>query len=206
MKVCILGATGRVGSHIMKLALHDSYEVTVLVRDLSKVEIEHERLHIIEGNVLNGNDIKEAIKGCDIVISALGTDRNGTLEKSLPIIIKQMEEEGIKKIVTIGTAGILQARTNPNIYRFQSKESKRETTTAAEDHLAAYKALHNSNLCWTVVCPTHLIDGDVTGVYRTEKDMLPTDGSKITVGDTAHFAWSLRNKSLYEKSRVGISY
>ncbi|EJQ43012.1 hypothetical protein IEE_03190 [Bacillus cereus BAG5X1-1] len=206
MKVCILGATGRVGSHIMKLTLHDSYEVTVLVRDLSKVEIEHERLHIIEGNVLNGNDIKEVIKGCDIVISALGTDRNGTLEKSLPIIIKQMEEEGIKKIVTIGTAGILQARTNPNIYRFQSKESKRKTTTAAEDHLAAYKALHNSNLCWTVVCPTHLIDGDVTGVYRTEKDMLPTDGLKITVGDTAHFAWSLRNKSLYEKSRVGISY
>ncbi|HDR3886759.1 TPA: NAD(P)H-binding protein [Bacillus cereus] len=206
MKVCILGATGRVGSHIMKLALHDSYEVTVLVRDLSKVEIEHERLHVIKGNVLNGDDIKEAIKGCDIVISALGTDRNGTLEKSVPIIIKQMEEEGIKKIVTIGTAGILQARTNPNIYRFQSKESKRKTTTAAKDHLAAYKALHNSNLCWTVVCPTHLIDGDVTGVYRTEKDILPADGSKITVGDTAHFTWRLRNKSLYEKSRVGISY
>ncbi|RWS44260.1 NAD-dependent epimerase/dehydratase family protein [Bacillus mycoides] len=206
MKVCILGATGRVGSHIMKLALQDSYEVTVLVRDLSRVETEHERLHIIEGNVLNENDIKEAVKECDIVISALGTDRNGTLEKSLPIIIKQMEEEGIKKIVTIGTAGILQARTNPNIYRFQSKESKRKTTTAAEDHLAAYKALHNSNLCWTVVCPTHLIDGDVTGVYRTEKDMLPADGSKITVGDTAHFTWRLRNKSKYEKSRVGISY
>ncbi|PGM96693.1 NAD(P)-dependent oxidoreductase [Bacillus cereus] len=206
MKVCILGATGRVGSQIMKLALQDSYEVTVLVRDLSRVETEHERLHVIKGNVLSGDDIKEAIKGCDIVISALGTDRNGTLEKSLPIIIKQMEEEGIKKIVTIGTAGILQARTNPSIYRFQSKESKRKMTTAAEDHLAAYEALNNSKLCWTVVCPTHLIDGDVTGVYRTEKDMLPTDGSKITVGDTAHFTWGLRNKSLYEKSRVGISY
>ncbi|MGH0598111.1 NAD(P)-dependent oxidoreductase [Bacillus mycoides] len=206
MKVCILGATGRVGSQIMKLALQDSYEVTVLVRDLSKVEIEHERLQVIKGNVLSGDDIKEAIKGCDIVISALGTDRNGTLEKSVPIIIKQMEEEGIKKIVTIGTAGILQARTNPSIYRFQSKESKRKMTTAAEDHLAAYEALNNSKLCWTVVCPTHLIDGDVTGVYRTEQDMLPTDGSKITVGDTADFTWSLRNKSLYEKSRVSISY
>ncbi|MED0992077.1 NAD(P)-dependent oxidoreductase [Bacillus nitratireducens] len=206
MKVCILGATGRVGSHILKLALHDSYEATVLVRDLSKVEIEHERLHIIEGNVLNENDIKEAVKGCDFVISTLGTDGNGTLAKSLPIIIKCMEKEGIKKIVTIGTAGILQARTNPSIYRFQSNESKRKTTTAAEDHLAAYVALENSKLCWTVVCPTHLINGDETGLYRTEKDMLPTDGSKITVGDTAHFTWSLRNKSLYEKNRVGISY
>ena len=168
MKVCILGATGRVGSNIIKLALKDSAEVTVLARDSSR-KINHERLRVIEGNVLNENDIKKAIEGSDIVISALGTDQNGTLAKSMPQIIKKMEEEGVRKIITIGTAGILQARTNLNLYRFQSTESKRKSTTAAEDHLAAYKILSSSNLCWTVVCPTHLIDGDVTGIYRTEK-------------------------------------
>lgn len=105
------------------------------------------------------------------------------------------------------TAGILQARTDLNLYRFQSTESKRKTTTAAEDHLAAYKVLSNSNnLCWTVVCPTHLIDGEATEVYRTEKDILPEGGSKITVGDTAHFAWDLCKKNIYENSRVGIAY
>ena len=207
MKVCILGATGRVGLNIIKLALKDSVEVTALVRDLDKMTIKHERLQVIEGNVLNGNDIKEAVKGCDVVISALGTDRNETLKKSMPNIIKHMEEEGVQKIITIGTAGILQARTNPNLYRFQSTESKRKTTTAAEDHLAAYKVLSNSNnLCWTVVCPTHLIDGEATEVYRTEKDILPEGGSKITVGDTAHFAWHLCKKNIYENSRVGIAY
>ncbi|EJS67697.1 NAD(P)-dependent oxidoreductase [Bacillus cereus] len=208
MKVCILGATGRVGSNIIKLALKDAAEaeVTALVRDLNSMQIKHERLQIIKGNVLNGTDINLAIKGCDIVISALGTDRNGTLAKSMPNIIKYMEEEGVKKIITIGTAGILQARTNPSIYRFQSAESKRKTTTAAEDHLAAYEALNHSKLCWTVVCPTHLIDGDITGVYRTEKDVLPEGGAKITVGDTAHFTWNLCDKNIYENSRVGISY
>ncbi|MGE6536632.1 NAD(P)-dependent oxidoreductase [Bacillus luti] len=206
MKVCILGATGRVGSNLIKLALKDSAEVTALARDLNRIEIQHERLRVIEGNVWNEQDIKKVIKGSDIVISALGTDGNGTLAKSMPQIIKQMEEEGVHKIITIGTAGILQARTNLNLYRFQSTESKRKTTTAAEDHLAAFKELSNSNLCWTVVCPTHLIDGEVTGVYRTEKDILPEGGSKITVGDTAHFTWDLCHKNMYENSRVGISY
>ncbi|CAM3902904.1 hypothetical protein BAQ48_03030 [Bacillus luti] len=206
MKVCILGATGRVGSNVIKLALKDSAEVTALARDLNRIEIQHERLRVIEGNVWNEQDIKKVIKGSDIVISALGTDQNGTLAKSMPQIIKQMEEEGVKKIITIGTAGILQARINLSIYRFQSAESKRKTTTAAEDHLAAYKELSNSNVCWTVVCPTHLIDGEVTGVYRTEKDILPEGGSKITVGDTAHFTWDLCHKNIYENSRVGISY
>ena len=46
--------------------------------------------------------------------------------------------------------------------------------------MAAYKVLSNSNnLCWTVVCPTHLIDGEATEVYRTEKDILPEGGSKL---------------------------
>lgn len=207
MKVCILGATGRVGSNIINLALKDSAEVNALARDLNRIEIQHERLRVIEGNVLNENDIKKVIEGSDIVISALGTDQNGTLGKSMPQIIKQMEEEGVRRIITIGTAGILQARTNLNLYRFQSTESKRKTTTAAEDHLAAYKVLSNSNnLCWTVVCPTHLIDGEATEVYRTEKDILPEGGSKITVGDTAHFAWDLCKKNIYENSRVGIAY
>jgi len=43
-------------------------------------------------------------------------------------------------------------------------------------------------------------------MYRTEVDVLPLNGSKITVGDTAHFAWSLINKEGYENSRVGIAY
>ena len=124
MKVCILGATGRVGSNIINLALKDSAEVTALARDLNRIEIQHERLRVIEGNVLNENDIKKVIEGSDIVISTLGTDRNGTLGKSMPQIIKQMEEDGVRRIITIGTAGILQARTNLNLYRFQSTESK----------------------------------------------------------------------------------
>lgn len=206
MKICILGSTGRVGSELLKLALHDSHDITVLVRDQNKLAFSHRNLQIIEGNVLDEHDVKKALKEVDIVISALGTDGNGTLSKSMQIIIKNMKKEGISRIVTIGTAGILQARMNPKIYRFQSEESKRRSTTAAEDHLAAYLALKNSGLCWTIICPTHLIDGEKTGMYRTEVDVLPLNGSKITVGDTAHFAWSLINKEAYENSRVGIAY
>lgn len=206
MKICIFGATGRVGSQLMKLALQDSHDVTVLVRNQNSLVMKQNNLHIVEGDVLQENDVKKALKGADIVLSALGTDGNGTLSHSIPSIIKYMDEEGINRIIMIGTAGILQARTNPQIYRFQSEESKRKTTTAAEDHLAAFLALKNSKLCWTIICPTHLIDGEETGEYRAEANMLPLDGSKITVGDTAHFTWSLVNEEVYVNSRVGIAY
>ncbi|MEI4827895.1 SDR family oxidoreductase [Bacillus sp. FJAT-53711] len=206
MNICLFGATGRVGVGILKFALQDNHKVTALVRNKEKLQIQHENFRVIEGNVWNEEDVRECVKGADVVISALGTDGNGTLSKSLPNIIDAMNEEGIIRVITIGTAGILQARVNPQLYRFQSSESRRKTTAAAEDHVAAYLALENSKLQWTIVCPTHLIDGEETATYRTEEDVLPLGGVKITVGDTAHFAYQLLYHDIHYKKRVGIAY
>ena len=54
-----IGSNRASSSNIIKLALKDSAEVTALARDSSRVEINHERLRVIEGNVLNENDIKK---------------------------------------------------------------------------------------------------------------------------------------------------
>ncbi|MEC2439435.1 hypothetical protein P9Z33_29465, partial [Bacillus cereus] len=62
MKVCILGATGRVGSNIINLALKDSAEVTALGGVLFIIDILHDRLRVIVGIVLNENDIKKVIE------------------------------------------------------------------------------------------------------------------------------------------------
>ena len=72
--------------------------------------------------------IFQVLSGSDVVISALNTDGTTTMSDSMPFIIKHMKERGIKRIISIGTAGILQARSAPYLYRFQSSESKRKST------------------------------------------------------------------------------
>lgn len=206
MNILILGATGRVGSHILKFTLNENHQVMVLVRDADKVQVEGRHLKIIEGNALVKSDIQKAMEGMDIVISALGTDGNATLSKSMPFIMEGMQDVGIKRIITIGTGGILNSRTEPGKLRYQSNESKRKTTRAAEDHHKAYELLENSNLDWTIVCPTYLPDGEHTGEYRMEHDFLPEGGRMISVADTAEFAYSQVKDERYIKSRVGISY
>ncbi|MFD3450240.1 NAD(P)-dependent oxidoreductase [Microbacteriaceae bacterium 4G12] len=206
MHICLLGATGRTGHKLLELALQEGHTVTALVRNPEKLSIHHDRLHTVTGDVLKLRDVQAAMSNCDAVISALGTDGNQTLSKSMALIIQAMEQARIKRIVTIGTAGILQARSQPSLYRFQSSESRRRSTTAAEDHLQAYLYLNASNLDWTIVCPTHLVDGEATHHYRAERDQLPIDGMKISTGDTAHFAYEEVCKSIYNASRVGIAY
>lgn len=206
MKILILGATGRVGSEIVNHALQDGHHVTVLVRSPEKIQINNENLTIIQGNVLNKEDIVSVVHGNEVVISALNTDGTTTMSESMPIIIKAMENEGIKRIITVGTAGILQSRTTPNLLRYQSSESKRKSTRAAEEHHKVYDLLKQTTLDWTIVCPTYLPDGESIGEYRAERDFLPIDGAKIHVSDTAEFTYRQINSNKYIKSRVGIAY
>jgi putative NADH-flavin reductase len=206
VNISLLGATGRVGSIILENALVNNHFVHILVRDKSKVRITHPNLKIVEGNALNEKALSEVITGSDAVISALNTDGTTTLSESMPMIIHQMKNNLISRIITIGTAGILQARSNPSLYRFQSAESKRKTTKDAEEHLKAYLQLKNSGLDWTVVCPTYLPIGERLGIYRYEKNFLPEDPSSISVYDTADFAFLQLENQQFIQSRVGLTY
>ncbi|MBN3553739.1 SDR family oxidoreductase [Fictibacillus nanhaiensis] len=207
MKLCVLGATGRVGQYFTKMALENEIAVQALIRNPDKFsQTILNQISYTKGDVVDKESVAEAMKGCDVVFSALSTDGANVLSEGMPIIIEAMKKEGISRIITIGTAGILQIRTEPHLLRYQSSESKRKLTRAAEDHHKAFTQLQESGLDWTIVCPTYLPDGEPTGKYRTEKDVLPIDGSKISTGDTAHFAFSLLSKNDFLQSRVGIAY
>lgn len=206
MKLLLLGATGRVGSRVLEHLLADGHQVTALVRTPEKVQVTHPLLTVIQGDVRQVADLEQAMQGTEAVFSSLSTDGGTTLTDSMPLIIEGMRKHGIKRIVTIGTAGILQSRTEPELLRYLSSESKRALTRAAEEHHQVYTMLAESGLDWTIVCPTYLPDEEPLGVYRLERDFLPEGGGKIAVADTAEFAYRQLMSEEYLHARVGIAY
>lgn len=206
MKILVLGATGRVGRQIVEFALKDQHEVTTFVRDPHKLQLDNKKLHIFQGNVLNKKDLEQAMVNVDVVVSALNTDGNDTLSTSISLILEVMEQQKIKRIITIGTAGILQSRVSPTILRYQSTESKRKSTFAAKEHQYVFEQLRVSNVDWTIVCPTYLPDGSFTGAYRVNRNFLPEGGREISVADTAYFAYQQIFSKDFVKTRVGIAY
>ncbi|CAM4496613.1 NAD(P)-dependent oxidoreductase [Paenibacillus typhae] len=206
MNILILGATGRVGSHIVTHALQDGHHVTVLVRTPKKIQQSNQNLKIIQGNVLNKEDITRAVHGNNVVISALNTDGTTTLSDSMPLIIEAMYNEGIQRIITVGTAGILQSEHSPHLLRYQSSESKRRSTRAAEEHHQVYDLLKQSALSWTIVCPTALQNGEGLRNYRVRQNILPEGGREISVQDTAEFTYSQIQATNFINSRAGLAY
>ena len=205
MKIALFGATGRVGNEVLKQALAAGYEVIALVRSPEKLA-ENNNLTIIQGDVRDGAAVSHAISGVDVVFSALGTDKTTTLTEAVPHMIEAMKDGGISRIITIGTAGILQSRIEPEKLRYEAGDTNRRLTFAAEEHHKVYDMLRQSGLKWTIVCPTYLPDGAAVGNYRTEQDLLPEDGKKITVGDAASFAYQALVEGNHIGFRVGISY
>lgn len=205
MKIALFGATGRVGLEVLKQALGEGHEVTVLVRSPEKLA-PHDKLTVIQGDVRDANAVTLAIAGMDVVFSALGTDKTTTLTEAVPHLIKAMKDAGINRIVTIGTAGILQSKIDPQKLRYEAGDTNRRLTFAAEEHHKVYDMLRQSGLDWTIVCPTYLPDGVAVGDYRTERDLLPGAGKQISVGDTATFAYGELLQGDNIGFRVGISY
>lgn len=49
------------------------YNVTVLVRDASRLPADHKASRVVVGDVLNKEDVKKAMEGQDAVLIILGT-------------------------------------------------------------------------------------------------------------------------------------
>ena len=73
MKVLIIGATGGTGRQLVEQALTAGHEVTALVRNPGKIRARHERLRVVQGDILDFHSLDLALAGQDAVLSSLGT-------------------------------------------------------------------------------------------------------------------------------------
>jgi len=62
MKVTIFVATGFACTAILKEAIAQNHQVTILVRNKSAISIHDQRLTIVEGNVMDRKKVSEALK------------------------------------------------------------------------------------------------------------------------------------------------
>lgn len=109
-RIFIIGATGATGRRLVANALDRGYEVTALVRNPSKLAIEHPRLRVVKGDVLDFAPVEQAVRGQDAVASALGHKRflcpSSILSEGTRDVIRAMEARGVRRLVCETSLGI----------------------------------------------------------------------------------------------------
>src|ERR1700675_2287826 len=109
-RVLIIGATGGTGRQLLVQALEHGLLVTALVRDPSKLSLEHPRLTVLRGDVLDYSTVENAVRSQDAVISALGHKRffgpTRILSEGSRNLLRAMEAHGVRRFVCETSLGI----------------------------------------------------------------------------------------------------
>jgi uncharacterized protein len=114
MKIAVIGATGFVGSAILKEALDRGHEVAAIVRNPDKLA-PHAKLHPKKGDVYNEDEVARLVTGHDAVISAFNPgwsnpDIYNQQVKGTRAIINGVKKAGVKRLLFVGGAGSLEVK------------------------------------------------------------------------------------------------
>lgn len=176
MKIALIGATGFVGSALLKEALLKGHEVTAIVRDLSKLE-QQQGLTIEQGDINQTEELAELLVGHDIVLSAYNPGwTNPNIYADFIAGAKSIEaatvQAYVKRLVVIGGAGSLYIDGVQIVDGANFPAEYKPGATAARDYLNILK--NNTALDWTYVSPAiEMHPGITTG--RTGQFRLGTD-------------------------------
>lgn len=209
MKLTIFGATGKTGRQVVDQALKAGHEVTAFVRDPARMDLRHERLRVIQGDVTDEERVREAVRGQEAVISALGqtkTSSKDVLTVAARHLVPAMREEGVGRLVTLVGAGVPDERDSGSLgrafMRGLMKLVVRQVLEDAERHAEIVRA---SDLEWTLVRPPRLTDGPSKGEYRTGYLQLGGSNS-IARADLADFMLKLASDGRYVREAPMVSY
>ncbi|WNG53340.1 SDR family oxidoreductase [Archangium gephyra] len=205
MRLTVFGATGRVGHTLVHDALGLGHEVTAYVRDPKRLGLKNGRLFVKKGSLEDGATVAEALRGAEVVVSAIGA-RDAThtvtvVTEATRSIVTAMKTEGLKRLITVGAAGLLPHPAGGLAGEHGLPPFLRH---AFEDHRGAFQVLQESELDWVVVCPPVMPSGVKTGKYRTAVESLPTGGRQVYAEDVADFTLKAALGSEHHRVRVGI--
>ncbi|HAH23610.1 MAG TPA: NAD-dependent dehydratase [Prolixibacteraceae bacterium] len=185
--VLILGASGTIARQVIDLLVQkEDVLLTLFLRNKGRLKnMDVSKCRIIEGDVLDNNQLKEAIAGQDIVYANLA----GDLEPMARNIVKAMEENGVKKLIFICSIGIYDIPLRPVLKPYRK----------------AADVIEASGLEYTILRPTWFTNANEVD-YETTRKVEPEKGSVISQKSLATFITQIIEfPEKYRRENLGIN-
>lgn len=214
-KIVLIGASGYVGSAILKEALHRGHEVVAVVRDPSKIKANSPLLTVSPIDISSPDEVAEVCTGADAVISAYnpGWKNPDIYEETMrvyPALVEGVRKAGVKRLLIVGGAGSLFVAPGVRLV---------DSGAVPQALLPGVKGLGDfylnvlsgeKELDWVFFSPAASLEpGKRTGVFRLGKDDLILDeegNSRISVEDYAVAMIDELELPAHHRERFTIGY
>jgi hypothetical protein len=200
--VALIGASGNVGTRILKELISRGHVVTGIARHPDKIE-KIEGVTPVAGDTHDKEKLASILKGHDVVISAVRF-----LDTDPEELIQAVKDSGVKRYIVVGGAGSLEVAPGKMVIdqpdfpdAFKPEASKGvvflDVLKKAED------------LEWTFLSPSAMFTpGERTGVFRLGKDQLLSNenGSSISFEDFSIALVDELEKPQHIRERFTVGY
>ena len=200
MKILIIGATRGIGLQILQQALAKDHDTTVLARSPQKITVEHERLQVMQGNILDDHAVGSASEGRDVVISCIGIMPTrkpvSVFSVGTKNVLAAMDKSKVKLLVSVTGIGAGDSRGHGGFF-YDKIIQPFFLKTIYEDKDRQELLIKDSSVNWIIVRPGFLTDGPLRGSYRVLTDLRDAKAGKISRADVAHFILNQLDSSEY---------
>jgi putative NADH-flavin reductase len=196
MKLALVGATGRVGSHVAQQARERGHAVRTLARS--------------ELDLFDPAAVARALQGQDALVSAYGAppDAPQLLVAATRSLVQAAQRCGMARVLTVGGAGGLAVAPGQRLADTAGFPAALQAKVQA--HEEAVAVLAQSGLDWTCLAPAAQIGpGERTGAYRLAPAALVRDAqgrSSISYADFALAVLDELEAGRHLRQLVGTGY
>lgn len=214
-KIVIIGATGYVGSAILKEALGRGHQVKAIVRDPSKLTLIHPHLKVVGGSVTDTDFLSRELAKSDAVISAFnpGWSNPNIYEETLEgygSILCAVRNSGVHRFLIVGGAGSLLVA--PGRQLMDEPDVPKKLLPGIRGMAKVYTdlLLPEKSVDWVFLSPAaNMAPGERTGKFRLGKDELIVDesgDSNISVEDFAVAMIDELEQEKHHQERFTLGY
>ncbi len=190
MNILIVGATRGIGRQLLEQALTSGHNVTALVRDPRRLALQHERLRVVKGDILDSDSVARVMAGQEAVCCTIGIKLPWppvtVFSEGTRNLLQAMKKTGVRRLICVTGIGAGDSKGHGGlIYDCLFRPFLFRTVYADKDRQEAL--IKASDVDWTIVRPGFLTNGPLTKNYRMLTDMTGVTAGRISRADVAHF-------------------
>lgn len=217
MKVALIGASGFVGTSLLREALQRGHQVTAIVRNPENVKEKHSNLTVRKGDVQDEHVVASLVADHDAVLSAYNAgwtnpELYNDFLKGSKAIQQGTKKAGVKRLIVVGGAGSLEVAPGVQLVDTpQFPAEYKSGATAARDYLNILRK--EESLDWTFFSPAILMHPGITdgrtGKFRvgTNNPVFNEQGeSRLSVEDLSVALLDELEKGNYIRQRFTAAY